>query len=847
MRAFLLLALATLVLPRSAHAQNALFFYEIGVDAAQGPLTVSLYNAQTGERYWQSTVTNAVSGGPDLGFDVEGPAGPVMSTTQNNGFITVTVPKVGLYVISFQATGLTPISFAWSDSNIPSGALDFYRPVAPSGTPDSYFTYANGMMEVSLVAGAGTTAELTDLLGQRGWTLPYDRATLCAAPGPNPTSTCSSGNEPTQFISAGVQTTTVSGQPTWRKLVPTFEFVGDVVPLASWGTVTWATPNLTLRFFTGSKLILNTPLNAAATTLTALSPGVGWGGVQFNAGSGGAWTGSTTVEYVAGDDPSGGKGGRAAISVVDASPTFDNVVVRLPVAGTVLIGLKVDGTAAAPAATDLTMTNMTGRGVLINGGARLDLFRGQITGSDDAAVAAAGTGTRAFLRRALTGNLRGPQIIGNEGGGVAATSSAEVRFGTDNASAPGYGYASVTGNGNSGAGGRGLSATTGADIYAGTGTDLSGFYQRNRIFDNATSSLLGNALASGTGSTVYARCAWWNTTTTSAFRAGGLSGGLTDASYYLTSDPYTTASPECTNLSVDEPVGRPGAGSQQFGRADGTAGRGTPEEETDGLDRLAAAMSAGTPAEAVSILAALVSDLPETVAAVAALGEAGEIAARPSAPASALALVTSATTNEHAALRVAAWQALVAVRRDAGNHVGALAAADALALEGGTAAVQAEVARVYLHAEAGDSTAARTSLAALETLAPGSVEAELARALVDPDAPPAAKRTNTAPTVAARSVAVPEPAGVALAVGPNPAGTSAALRLTLAEGSDVTVVVYDLLGRVVATPLQGALPAGEHRATLDVGALAPGVYVVRATANTRAGAVVQTARLTVAR
>ncbi len=86
-----------------------------------------------------------------------------------------------------------------------------------------------------------------------------------------------------------------------------------------------------------------------------------------------------------------------------------------------------------------------------------------------------------------------------------------------------------------------------------------------------------------------------------------------------------------------------------------------------------------------------------------------------------------------------------------------------------------------------------------------------------------------------------------LAVGPNPAGAATTVRLTLVEVSDVTVTVYDLLGRGVATPMQGTFTAGEHRASLDTSGLAPGVYVVRARANTAGGAVVQTARLTVTR
>ena len=73
--------------------------------------------------------------------------------------------------------------------------------------------------------------------------------------------------------------------------------------------------------------------------------------------------------------------------------------------------------------------------------------------------------------------------------------------------------------------------------------------------------------------------------------------------------------------------------------------------------------------------------------------------------------------------------------------------------------------------------------------------------------------------------------------------SNAAVTPTRAEPADATVTVYDLLGRAVATPLAGALPAGAHRAPVDASALAPGVYVVRATV----GTAVASARLVVAR
>lgn len=83
-------------------------------------------------------------------------------------------------------------------------------------------------------------------------------------------------------------------------------------------------------------------------------------------------------------------------------------------------------------------------------------------------------------------------------------------------------------------------------------------------------------------------------------------------------------------------------------------------------------------------------------------------------------------------------------------------------------------------------------------------------------------------------------------------GESLNAAITLAEAGEVAVVVYDVLRRSVQLPLAGALAAGTHRAAVDTAALAPGVYVVRVTAdgsgaNPGTGPVVQTVRLTVVR
>jgi hypothetical protein len=75
---------------------------------------------------------------------------------------------------------------------------------------------------------------------------------------------------------------------------------------------------------------------------------------------------------------------------------------------------------------------------------------------------------------------------------------------------------------------------------------------------------------------------------------------------------------------------------------------------------------------------------------------------------------------------------------------------------------------------------------------------------------------------------------------PNPVRDSAQLALGLERGGQVTLAVYDLIGRRVARVPPQPLAAGAHRLALPTGGLAPGLYLVRVTAG---GRVLATARL----
>ncbi|HLA63982.1 MAG TPA: T9SS type A sorting domain-containing protein [Rhodothermales bacterium] len=81
-------------------------------------------------------------------------------------------------------------------------------------------------------------------------------------------------------------------------------------------------------------------------------------------------------------------------------------------------------------------------------------------------------------------------------------------------------------------------------------------------------------------------------------------------------------------------------------------------------------------------------------------------------------------------------------------------------------------------------------------------------------------------------------------IAPNPiVGVSAALQYDLPEAAATRIELYDMLGRLVATVVDGAVEAGRHTARLDASALASGSYVIRMTA----GSFVQAQRVTVTR
>jgi hypothetical protein len=73
----------------------------------------------------------------------------------------------------------------------------------------------------------------------------------------------------------------------------------------------------------------------------------------------------------------------------------------------------------------------------------------------------------------------------------------------------------------------------------------------------------------------------------------------------------------------------------------------------------------------------------------------------------------------------------------------------------------------------------------------------------------------------------PTPRGIALSCHPNPFNARANVTFTIGEESYVTLEVFDLLGRNVATLAEGEYEAGSHTATWDARGQTSGLYLVR--------------------
>jgi len=67
---------------------------------------------------------------------------------------------------------------------------------------------------------------------------------------------------------------------------------------------------------------------------------------------------------------------------------------------------------------------------------------------------------------------------------------------------------------------------------------------------------------------------------------------------------------------------------------------------------------------------------------------------------------------------------------------------------------------------------------------------------------------------------------------PNPFSTATDISFYLLDAGPVKMNVYNTIGQLVASPLDGNADAGEHKLTFDAGALPPGIYYYQLTTHT---------------
>lgn len=77
--------------------------------------------------------------------------------------------------------------------------------------------------------------------------------------------------------------------------------------------------------------------------------------------------------------------------------------------------------------------------------------------------------------------------------------------------------------------------------------------------------------------------------------------------------------------------------------------------------------------------------------------------------------------------------------------------------------------------------------------------------------------------------------GIIMANYPNPFNPSTTIRYQLPNAGHVTLKVYDMLGREVATLVDGVKEVGSYSATFDGEKLASGVYIMRLVARSADG------------
>ena len=399
----------------------------------------------------------------------------------------------------------------------------------------------------------------------------------------------------------------------------------------------------------------------------------------------------------------------------------------------------------------------------------------------------------------------------------------------------------------------GVFAEAGTTVMGGT----SGAFRQNSFVENGQPGgqwfdLPGDvqegpdAWAVGEGTVAYLRNGWWgrpanpDTTTCASVPCGGSFTGLLFVDPMLASDPGGGA------------FGRAALGSYATAPSSGLI-TGARARLLDAVD----ASVMGRRADAFALLQATADGARGALVGAVAVSETGRLAIesrrghRSGDDVTAGALVSlNAWAAKGSPYRTRALATLVQVRHAMGDAAGALEAAAELAAGADpAAALEGHYARFHLllgsaRRDRAGYRGAAEALAVLERVAPESAQVGWARhALVVEGGTDGVRAmrdgANAGRLASAQAAETGEAASgeTGLSVWPNPLAGRSTVGLTLAEASDVSVVLYDVLGREAVVVHRGRLDAGAHRLSVDGAALPAGTYVVRAQVGTRAALV----------
>ena len=769
-------------------------FYELGVEVNGSAVNLAIYQADTGEPVW-SGVIGETGGSPDIQFDTNGQGGPGIIALPQGLLVLAFTPNVcdNLPGVPCPTPLASAITYAWAGSS--EGVIQegtFYYPVNTSGSDfiDTYFSLENGRFIVNTDdSGASSLSSL----GEKGWTLPYDRVTLCS------TVNCQGDGPSSQFFSAGVSTQSVSGQPGWRRLVPTFSFKGSVEPPSTWGGQNWAIPGLQLRFAPGKHLSIKSSLVSSGTLLTASNASAGWGGVTVSGGGSATLQGGTIVQRVMGY-------GNGAVTTTDGSLILDGAIVRDPVPSNLLFGVRVYGGTGG------------GQVVIRNGTQILGHRLGGVESTSSAWVQIKDSQIRDSGGDGLNSNgadlwVSNSDVTGHAGWGARVPGTGHVAFLDFSQTGIPAGSENTVMNGNA----------TG-DLTVSNGTITGGSaqsYRRNSFYSRTTAGPV-TQLHAENGSSAALVFNYWGQAAGPDFNRVVLSGKSSfDYCPYITTWGGSTPGGPCVSDGFGG--GESDALADALAALDARDPTGTVSAVRDALGATAWADSVIARSIPIVVAALRVEDTMDGRDLLTALRQAG----------------SGFTTQDPFLARTFAQLEL---RKD---RASGLAAVHALAADSATAPSGLAVLALDALA-AGEPSAARQNAAAALAALPdvGYLAEEVTFVSMTHEAVMRTLGERTAPVVA--TTGFDEFAALA-PVRPNPAHGRAAVDLLLETRAHVTVSVVDLLGREVTQITDARLDAGRHALTLDVTTLPAGVYLMRARAEAENRAVVLTRRLTVLR